>query len=149
MKEKNNSDQTFFYDGAIPADKIAEYIQYYAANTAIGSYSIFLGQIRADGKGDQKVTYITYTAYEEMAVERLEVIKADVCKQYPIQAIEVLHSIGKVKTGELCLFVLVASAHRKAGIAACELLVERIKKELPIWGKEYFETTGYQWKVNL
>jgi molybdopterin synthase catalytic subunit len=27
-------------------------------------------------------------------------------------------------------------------------VVERIKKELPIWGKELFDDNQYQWKEN-
>jgi molybdopterin synthase catalytic subunit len=33
-------------------------------------------------------------------------------------------------------------------IEACEELVERIKKELPVWGKELLESNGESWKVN-
>jgi molybdopterin synthase catalytic subunit len=38
--------------------------------------------------------------------------------------------------------------HRKEAIDACEEVVERIKKELPIWGKEIFAGEAYQWKEN-
>ena len=60
----------------------------------------------------------------------------------------VYHSIGKVAAGEICLFVLTSSVHRKLAIAACEELVEKIKAELPVWGKEIFEDNSHQWKVN-
>jgi molybdopterin synthase catalytic subunit len=33
-------------------------------------------------------------------------------------------------------------------IDACEETVERIKAELPVWGKELFDNESYQWKVN-
>ena len=60
----------------------------------------------------------------------------------------IYHSLGEVNVGEICLFVFTSSKHRKAAIAACEELVERIKKELPVWGKELFENKQEQWKVN-
>jgi molybdopterin synthase catalytic subunit len=60
----------------------------------------------------------------------------------------IYHSLGKVNAGEICLFVFTSSAHRKAAIDACEEVVERIKKELPIWGRELFEDDTYQWKEN-
>ena len=53
-----------------------------------------------------------------------------------------------VKAGEISLFVFTSSKHRKVAIAACEETVERIKAELPVWGKEYFEDESFQWKVN-
>jgi molybdopterin synthase catalytic subunit len=53
-----------------------------------------------------------------------------------------------VAAGEICLFVFTSSAHRKPAIDACTETVERIKAELPVWGKELFEDAGYQWKEN-
>jgi molybdopterin synthase catalytic subunit len=31
---------------------------------------------------------------------------------------------------------------------ACAECVERLKAELPIWGREIFSDESYQWKVN-
>lgn len=33
-------------------------------------------------------------------------------------------------------------------IDACEEIVERIKKEVPVWGKEIFGNESFQWKIN-
>jgi molybdopterin synthase catalytic subunit len=44
--------------------------------------------------------------------------------------------------------VFTSSKHRKDAIAACEYLVERIKAEVPVWGKEIFEDDSHAWKVN-
>jgi hypothetical protein len=56
--------------------------------------------------------------------------------------------LGEVKVGEICLFVFTSSKHRKAAIDACEELVERIKKEVPVWGKEILENEKAVWKEN-
>jgi molybdopterin synthase catalytic subunit len=56
--------------------------------------------------------------------------------------------LGKVKAGEISLFVFASSQHRRAATDACNEVVEKIKKELPVWGKEIFENETYQWKVN-
>jgi molybdopterin synthase catalytic subunit len=58
------------------------------------------------------------------------------------------HSLGVVKAGEISLFVFTSSVHRRAAIDACNEVVERIKHELPVWGKEIFKDETYQWKVN-
>jgi molybdopterin synthase catalytic subunit len=60
----------------------------------------------------------------------------------------VYHSLGKIAAGEVCLFVFTSSAHRQAAMEACNETVERIKAELPIWGKEIFSDQTTQWKVN-
>jgi molybdopterin synthase catalytic subunit len=53
-----------------------------------------------------------------------------------------------VNAGEISLFVFASSPHRKAAIEACNEIVESIKKELPVWGKEIFDNEKYHWKEN-
>ena len=60
----------------------------------------------------------------------------------------VYHSLGKVRTGEICLFVFASSPRRKTAFRAIEFLVEEIKAKLPIFGKEQFEDDTHSWKVN-
>ena len=68
--------------------------------------------------------------------------------KYDLTCMHVYHSLGNVKAGEISLFVFTSSPHRKAAIDACNEIVEKIKKELPVWGKELFEDASYQWKEN-
>ncbi len=140
--------QNIFVKGAITASFIAESIQKHSSKTNIGGHSIFLGQVRADEIGNRLVKEIEYTAYEEMALEKMQIIREDIFKKYPLICMHVFHSLGKVPAGEVCLFVFTSAAHRKAAIDACEETVERIKAELPVWGKELFEDETHQWKVN-
>jgi len=140
--------KNIFHPGAISPVFIAESIQKHATKTDIGGHSIFLGQIRADSKNGKKITAIEYTAYEEMALQKMSEIREDIFSKYPIICMHVHHSLGLIKTGEICFFVFTSSGHRKAAIDACEETVERIKSELPIWGKEFFEDGTYQWKEN-
>jgi len=146
MKEKKL--KNIFTNGAISPQFIAESIQKHQSNTAIGGHSIFLGQIRADQIGDQQVIGINYTAYEEMALEKMYEIREAIFAKYPVICMHVHHSLGLVATGEVCLFVFTSSAHRKAAMDACDELVERIKAELPIWGKEILTNESHQWKEN-
>jgi len=140
--------KNIFSQGPIPATFIAESIQKHSSQTAIGGHSIFLGQVRADETEQGKVKAIEYTAFEEMALEKMHQIREDVFAKYPISCMHVHHSLGEVKAGEICLFVFSSSAHRKAAIDSCNEIVERIKAELPIWGKEIMENDSHQWKVN-
>lgn len=137
-----------FYNGSIPASFIADSIQKHNIKTDIGGHSIFLGQIRSDEKNGKHITAIEYTAYNEMALTKMDQIREDMFAKYPIVCMHVYHSLGLIKTGEICFFVFTSSAHRKAAIDACEETVERIKAELPIWGKEFFDDASYQWKEN-
>lgn len=140
--------KNIFREGAIPASFIAESIQKHSTQTSIGGHSIFLGQVRADESENGKVAAIEYTAFEEMALEKMHLIREDIFSKYPITCMHVYHSLGKVAAGEICLFVFTSSAHRKAAMDACDETVERLKAELPIWGKEIMEDQSHQWKVN-
>lgn len=146
MSEKKP--KNIFIQGAVSPAFIADSIQKHSTKTDIGAHSIFLGQVRDDVIENKKVTSIEYTTYEEMALEKMYEIREDIFARYELTCMHVYHSLGKVAAGELCLFVFTSSKHRKIAIDACEETVERIKAELPLWGKEQFEDESYQWKEN-
>jgi molybdopterin synthase catalytic subunit len=140
--------KNIFVEGAISASFIAEQIQKHSVKTNIGAHEIFLGQVRADIIDDKIVSAIEYTTYKEMALEKMHEIREEIFSKYELTCMHVYHSLGTVKTGEISLFVFTSSAHRRAAIDACNEIVDRIKNELPVWGKEIFEDETYQWKVN-
>ena len=39
-----------------------------------------------------------------------------------------------------------SSEHRKDAVKACEEIVERIKTDIPVWGKELLENNEFVWK---
>lgn len=135
-------------DGPIPAGFIADSIQKHSAKTNIGAHSIFLGQVRADELLERKVAAIDYTTYKEMALEKMHEIRESIFAKYELTCMHVHHSLGTINAGEICLFVFTSSKHRKTAIDACEEVVELIKAELPVWGKEIFEDDSYIWKTN-
>jgi Molybdopterin converting factor, large subunit len=140
--------KNIFVQGAIQPAFIADSIQKHSIKTNIGGHSIFLGQVRADDIEGKKVTAIEYTAYEEMALEKMHHIREELFARYALTCMHVYHSLGMVASGEICLFIFTSAAHRKAAIDACTECVERIKAELPIWGKELLEDATYTWKEN-
>jgi molybdopterin synthase catalytic subunit len=140
--------KNIFIAGPVTADFIGKSIQNHSSKKDIGGHSIFLGQVRADKIDGQEVAAIEYTCYEEMATEKMHEIREAIFAKYDLTCMHVYHSLGKVATGEISLFVFTSSKHRKAAINACEELVENIKSSLPIWGKELFTNETYQWKEN-
>lgn len=140
--------KNIFIHGPIAASFIGDSIQKHSSKTEIGGHSIFLGQVRADMIDEKKVSAIEYTSYEEMALEKMHSIREKIFSKYDLTCMHVYHSLGKVAAGEICLFVFTSSAHRKVAFDACNETVERIKAELPVWGKELFTNETYQWKEN-
>ncbi|MES2773077.1 MAG: molybdenum cofactor biosynthesis protein MoaE [Bacteroidota bacterium] len=140
--------KNIFTQGAIPTSFVADSIQKHSTQTTIGAHSLFLGQVRRDMIDNKAIVAIEYTTHEEMALEQMHVIREAIFEKYSLTCMHVHHSLGSVAAGEICLLVFTSAPHRKAAISACEELVERIKNELPIWGKELFEDASYQWKLN-
>lgn len=137
-----------FVQGAITPAYIAESIAHHSVKKNIGAHSIFLGQIRSDIIDSKVVQAIEYTAYDDMANAVFHTIREDAFTKYELTCMHIYHSLGLVKAGEISLFVFTSSIHRKDAIDACEEIVERIKKEAPVWGKEIFEDESYVWKEN-
>ncbi|TKD67005.1 molybdenum cofactor biosynthesis protein MoaE [Flavobacterium sp. ASW18X] len=137
-----------FVEGPIAPSFIADAIAKHQSKTTIGAHDIFLGQVRADEIDGKTVTAIEYTAYESMAEQKFDEIREATFSKFNLTCMHIYHSLGIVGVGELCLFVFVSSPHRKVVFEALEFVVEAIKKEVPVFGKEVFAGDSYQWKVN-
>lgn len=146
--DKERKIKNIFVQGPVAPAFVAESIAKHSTKTDIGAHSIFMGQVRADVLDGKTVAAIEYTTYEEMALEKMHAIREDIFRQYPLTCMHIHHSLGRIAAGEICLFVFTSSAHRKAAIDACAEVVERIKKELPVWGREIFDNETHQWKEN-
>ena len=140
--------QFTFHRGAIPSEKISNLIDAGSAYPDVGAYNVFLGQVRNDTKEQGVVTSIEYTANESLAYEVMQKIMNDAIIKYSAKSTTVIHSLGNVSVGETCLVVFVMCKHRKESFESCEYIVERLKKELPVWGKEILENNSHSWKIN-
>lgn len=140
--------KNIFVDGKIDPAFIAESIAKHSSQTGIGGHSIFMGQVRKDEINGKFVSAIEFTAHEALALKQMHQIREDIFEKYPLHCMHVHHSLGTINAGEICLFVFTSSAHRKPATDACTEIVERLKAELPIWGKEIFEDDTHQWKQN-
>lgn len=144
----NKPIKSIFVEGAIPPEKISKSIAAHSTKTGIGAHQIFLGQIRADQVSGTHVTGIEYTADLELANKIAHEIKESLFEKYDLSCMHIYHSLGEVPVGELCFFVFISSAHRDTVFQALPELVDQLKAELPIFGKELFDNGSHQWKVN-
>jgi molybdopterin synthase catalytic subunit len=143
MKKK-----TVFIEGAISPEFIAESIAKHQSKHSIGAHNIFLGQVRADEIDSNQVSAIEYTCYEELADKKLFEIRESAFEKFNLTCMHIYHSLGKVEAGEICFFVFVSSKRRKDVYDATEYIVNRVKEDLPIFGKEIFQDQTHQWKIN-
>ena len=140
--------RTIFIEGAISPEFIANSIAKHQSKTEIGGHNIFLGQVRADVKDKATVSAIEFTAYEEMADEAAAAIREEAFAKFDLSCMHIYHSLGRIALGEICIFVFVSAPHRGQVYEATEWLVNRIKTDVPIFGKERFDNGSSQWKKN-
>jgi molybdopterin synthase catalytic subunit len=145
---ENKKIKNIFQPGAVDPAFVGQSIAQHSTKTSIGAHSIFLGQVRNDIIGGKEVTAIEYSSYEPMALEKMHEIRESIFSKYDLTCMHVHHSLGLVRAGEISLFVFTSSKHRRDAIDACNEVVERIKKELPVWGKELFSDGEHTWKQN-
>ena len=145
---KNHKPKSVFIQGPISSEFIGESIAKHQSKTSIGAHNIFLGQVRADTIAGKTVKMIHYTSHEEMANETFHEIREAAFGKFDLSCMHIYHSLGEVKAGEICMFIFVSATRRKEVFQAIEYLVNEIKEKVPIFGKEIFEDTSHQWKVN-
>lgn len=109
-----------------------------------GAASLFLGTVRNHHEG-RGVRSLYYECYASMANRRIREIREEVKRSKGLGELRILHRIGPLLPGEIALAVLAVSAHRAEAFAACEETVERIKQEVPIWKKEFYEDGTSVW----
>ena len=101
-------------------------------STGIGAVIYFLGVVRAT-EGSDTITAIDYEAFEKMALHQFVKIFDETERRWPIESIRLVHRIGNVPVNEPSLWVEVAAAHRAEAFAACQFLIDEMKKVVPIW----------------
>ncbi len=109
-----------------------------------GAFVTFVGTPRVFSQG-KHVRALHYEAYKPMAEEIMNRIIADARRRWPLEQVIVKHRLGVVAIGEISIFIQVAASHRREAFAACEFLVDSIKKEVPIWKKELYTEGGGHW----
>jgi molybdopterin synthase catalytic subunit len=102
-----------------------------------GAVVVFEGVVRNNSQG-RATTYLEYECYEEMARARMEQIGREIAAQFAIGRIGMLHRLGRLEIGEASVAVVATAPHRKAAFDAAFEGINRLKREVPIWKKEYF-----------
>jgi len=103
-----------------------------------GAICVFEGVVRNNSKG-KRTLHLVYEAYDTMALKKLEEIGIFVRQAWDIDSIAMIHRLGHLNIGETSVAVIVTSAHRRAAFDACHYAIDKLKKVVPIWKKEFFE----------
>ena len=112
---------------------------------ADGAVLIFAGVVRDHHEG-RAVEALAYEAYEEMAVERMEMICEEVGSRFEVGELAMAHRVGELAIGDISVVIAVAAPHRDAAYKASREIIERVKSEVPIWKRERYSDGGEVWR---
>jgi len=116
-----------------------------AGHPECGAQLSFSGTVRNHHLG-RAVVKLAYEAYETMATEQIEAIVAACRESWPdVRKIQVVHRFGEMEVGESSIYITVATPHRAEGFAALRFLIDRIKRDVPIWKKEFYQDGETGW----
>ena len=102
-----------------------------------GAFVNFEGVARNNTKG-RATRYLDYECYEAMAVKMMAQIGREIAAGFPIGRIAMVHRLGRIEIGETSVAVVVTSPHRKPAFDAALEGINRLKRLVPVWKKEYF-----------
>jgi len=102
-----------------------------------GAVTVFEGIVRNHSSG-RTTLYLEYEAYEAMALAKMREIGAEMRGKFAIRRYAMVHRLGRLEIGETSVLIVVCSAHRAAAFDACRFGIDTLKKNVPIWKKEFF-----------
>jgi molybdopterin synthase catalytic subunit len=112
-----------------------------------GGTVLFMGTVREWTKSRQTL-YLTYEAYEEMALQQMKKIEEDVRREFPEAMTLQWHRVGRLEPTDIAVICGAAAPHRDMAFRAARTLIERLKAEVPIWKKEFYADGEVEWREN-
>jgi len=102
-----------------------------------GAVVTFEGVTR-DNSGGRSTRRLEYECYVPLAIKKMREIGSELVAAFPVDRICMVHRLGRLEIGETSVAIVVTSAHRRPAFDACREAIDRLKRLVPIWKKEYF-----------
>lgn len=122
---------------------VATHFENLVADQASGATVLFTGDVR-NHDGDKQVTSLSYEAHPT-AQDVLSKVAKQVADNYEINKVALAHRYGDIPIGECAFVVAVSAAHREPAFAACQQIVDEVKKQIPIWKHQVFKDGTDEW----
>jgi molybdopterin synthase catalytic subunit len=104
-------------------------------NPRVGAVVNFLGVVRQSA-GQDDVAALKIEHYPGMTEQTLWTIVEEAIARWDLQAVRIIHRVGRLPLGEAVVLIVVAAEHRAAAFNACEFLMDFLKIHAPFWKKE-------------
>jgi molybdopterin converting factor subunit 1 len=102
-----------------------------------GASVTFQGVVRNNTSG-RATLRLEYECYEPMAIRKMAEIGREIASASAISRIGMVHRLGTMEIGEASVVIVVAAPHRKPAFDAALDGINRLKKLVPVWKKEFF-----------
>ncbi len=100
----------------------------------MGAAVYFVGVVRAN-EGGAPIAGLEYEAFQRMAEHQFHLLFAEMERRWPVESVRLVHRIGIIKVNEPSLWVEIIAPHRAEAFAACQWLIDEMKRVVPIWKK--------------
>ncbi len=104
---------------------------------ADGAVVTFEGIVR-DHTGERRTRYLEYEAYQPMALKKMREVSTEIHQRFEVDRVAIVHRLRRLEIGETSVAIVVAAGHRGPAFEACRYAIDRLKKIVPIWKKEFF-----------
>ncbi|HKS38710.1 MAG TPA: molybdenum cofactor biosynthesis protein MoaE [Verrucomicrobiae bacterium] len=100
----------------------------------MGAVVYFLGVVRRTEER-APISAIEYESFDRMAEHQFNLLFDQMEKRWPVESVRLVHRLGVVRVNEPSLWVEVVAPHRGEAFAACQWLIDEMKRVVPIWKK--------------
>ena len=107
------------------------------ADDACGALVVFGGTVRLANAG-KTVAEMDYSAYGPLAERTMADIEAETVSAFDIGHCRMVHRTGRLKLGEVSVYIVVRGVHRAPAFAAAEHALEELKARVAVWKNEYY-----------
>jgi molybdopterin synthase catalytic subunit len=112
-----------------------------------GGVVCFAGTVRDSSEGRPGVTALTYEAYEEQAVIKLQEVAEECRRRVPDTVrLVLLHRTGRLELTEASVIVVASAPHRAQAFDAARYCIDTLKETVPIWKAEDWQG-GSDWAL--
>jgi len=105
-----------------------------AMSSGMGAVVYFVGVVRGT-EGTANIGALEYEAFQRMAEHQISLLLDGMAKRWPVESVRLVHRVGLVKVSEPSLWIEIVARHRGEAFAACQWLIDELKRVAPIWKK--------------
>ena len=93
----------------------------------------------------KRTLYLVYEAYDSMALTEMQRLGVEAHQKFDIAHLGIVHRTGRLEIGETSVVIAASAPHRQAAFQACEWAIKELKRTVPIWKKEVYESGDEEW----